>query len=671
MKRSMAFVLPWLAGALCAGGWLMTDSLAAAGTLWVDSHAVPETADGSRQAPFATITAAAAAVQPGDVVIIRGGTYRENVRLPSGEPEQPVTLRAAEGERVILSGGDPIGDWQPAGENRWSATLKDRPARVLLDGSRLPPARLPQEGWWQSTAAQGNRIRDPEHLRGLDAEPTGGEVYVWLQRGNIFKTFPIRRLDTQAGEITLAVPPEETGLSDGDKYWLQHRAEWLQRPGQWSVEPQGDRWQVSVALEAADLLDRLELVTRSGSLLVGRNVHDLVIEGLHLQGAGRDGIELTGAQRVTVRRCVACENGRNGITVRDVEDGLVEGCVAWRNGSGISVSYSDGVTVKNNDVGYNDVDGILVTWQSRNVTVRANCSHHHLLWGHPDNVQTYRDVENVTFEDNLLLAGGQSVMMEETRNVRFEGNMIVGCGANMLIFGHNNAGHADIVCNTLACPGYSCMSLTWEDYRVRENVFFTGHTGIVYGVRGISGYEADRNLFWGSARASNPRIMATDAGWLSDWNAVVRSSGEGEHSLYADPQFVSAPVAYAVLDHRRLTECTHHRLYLRGHAELFRSGDRVELNFDGVLRRVKAVEGDALIVEPPLAELPIKSSLVANWGETGSGKLDLRLSADSPGAALSASEGPIGSQIDIQAYLAGDFDGDRRRDRAATPRESR
>ena len=267
------------------------------------------------------------------------------------------------------------------------------------------------------------------------------------------------------------------------------------------------------------------------------------------------------------------------------------------------------------------------------------------------------------------MAGGQSVMMEETRDVVFQGNMIVGCGANMLIFGHKNAGHAEIHNNTLALSGYGCMSLTWEGYDVRENVIMTGHAGPVYGVRGIRDYAADRNLFWNSRRAPNPMVMATDTGWHRDFDVARESTGQDRNSVYADPGFRNAPVAFAVLDGHRLDESTRDTWYLRKGAPPFRAGDFVEVNFDGVRRQVTGVGEGTVAVKPGLKEKPIKGWLVANWGDNPDFRLDLRLADDSPGAQLSATGGPVGSPIDIQAYRAGDFNGDGRRDVPEVPPE--
>lgn len=55
---------------------------------------------------------AVAHLEPGDTVLLHSGIYRELVNIDaSGTPEKPITIRAAEGESVILTGADRLTDW--------------------------------------------------------------------------------------------------------------------------------------------------------------------------------------------------------------------------------------------------------------------------------------------------------------------------------------------------------------------------------------------------------------------------------------------------------------------------------------------------------------------------------------------------------------------------------
>ncbi|MDR1157754.1 MAG: dienelactone hydrolase family protein [Oscillospiraceae bacterium] len=66
---------------------------------------------------FTTIQAAADIAQPGDTIVVYGGTYREEVVFPRGGTGEDarITLKAAEGEEVIVTGSDAVqpDEWAP------------------------------------------------------------------------------------------------------------------------------------------------------------------------------------------------------------------------------------------------------------------------------------------------------------------------------------------------------------------------------------------------------------------------------------------------------------------------------------------------------------------------------------------------------------------------------
>ena len=71
--------------------------------------------DGTRERPWKTISHATAKVAPGDTVVIRDGTYREQVVVKtSGTEQAPIRFEAAPGARVVLTGADRLTGWQRA-----------------------------------------------------------------------------------------------------------------------------------------------------------------------------------------------------------------------------------------------------------------------------------------------------------------------------------------------------------------------------------------------------------------------------------------------------------------------------------------------------------------------------------------------------------------------------
>jgi hypothetical protein len=81
--------------------------------------------DASAAKPFRTISAAARAAQPGDVITVHEGTYRERVTPPRGgkSDTRRIVYQAAPGEKVVIKGSEVVRDWKPFAAGVWKLTL--------------------------------------------------------------------------------------------------------------------------------------------------------------------------------------------------------------------------------------------------------------------------------------------------------------------------------------------------------------------------------------------------------------------------------------------------------------------------------------------------------------------------------------------------------------------
>ena len=78
-------------------------------TLYVDSSSSCSNPDGSLGCPYIKIQEAMDNVQQGDVVVIRAGNYFEHVKFSgTATADQPITIEAYPGERVVLNGTIPV-----------------------------------------------------------------------------------------------------------------------------------------------------------------------------------------------------------------------------------------------------------------------------------------------------------------------------------------------------------------------------------------------------------------------------------------------------------------------------------------------------------------------------------------------------------------------------------
>ncbi|MGO9204266.1 MAG: right-handed parallel beta-helix repeat-containing protein [Limisphaerales bacterium] len=121
----------------------------APGGLWAgEIHVRPtgsDSASGSARDPCLTINKAAAVAQPGDIVIVHGGTYREWVQPVRGGTSESnrIQYRAAPGEEVLVKGSERITTWTPEGQGVWRVELPNsffgdyNPYQLTLSGGWL------------------------------------------------------------------------------------------------------------------------------------------------------------------------------------------------------------------------------------------------------------------------------------------------------------------------------------------------------------------------------------------------------------------------------------------------------------------------------------------------------------------------------------------------------
>lgn len=87
--------------------------------------------------PFRTVKAALTMARPGETIILRDGVYREAIVVETDN----LTIKAIEGEKVIVSGADLVTGWQRAANagdagdaGIWTTALDKKPALLLRDG---------------------------------------------------------------------------------------------------------------------------------------------------------------------------------------------------------------------------------------------------------------------------------------------------------------------------------------------------------------------------------------------------------------------------------------------------------------------------------------------------------------------------------------------------------
>jgi alpha-N-arabinofuranosidase len=132
--------------------------------------------DGSSSKPFKTISAAAQVAQPGDVITVHEGTYRERVTPPRGgeSDARRIVYQAAPGEKVIIKGSEIIRGWRKVQDDAWKVVLPNsffgafNPYRDLIHGDWFNPkgqnhhtGAVYLKGHWLTEAAKLEEVLRP------------------------------------------------------------------------------------------------------------------------------------------------------------------------------------------------------------------------------------------------------------------------------------------------------------------------------------------------------------------------------------------------------------------------------------------------------------------------------------------------------------------------------
>jgi alpha-N-arabinofuranosidase len=100
---------------------------------------------GSRSKPFKTISAAARVAQPGDVITVHAGVYRERINPPRGgkSDTKRIVYQAAPGEKAEIKGSEVVKNWVKVQDDVWKATLPN-----AFFGSFNPYSDLIRGDWF-------------------------------------------------------------------------------------------------------------------------------------------------------------------------------------------------------------------------------------------------------------------------------------------------------------------------------------------------------------------------------------------------------------------------------------------------------------------------------------------------------------------------------------------
>jgi Right handed beta helix region len=301
---------------------LATTSLAA--DRYVATTGSDATGIGTIGSPYQTIQKAFNVAAAGDIIHVRGGTYRETVTLigKSGSAGNPITLRNYAGEPVVISGLDaPALTWA-------STTLRGVTAPVYVatyagaafdqmffNGKPLLEARWPNVprdpngDWdfyspsvWAAVNASGNTygtmvdsdLATASGPAGWNRSISG--VRAVLNVDHQYTTWTRRVSSHVAGTGTFNYPtnlgstvslPDETGSAasyNDDRYYLVGEKEFLDAPGEWYFDAASRLLYLCPPGGVNPNTAVVEIKSRNTSFAADQNSKYLTVEGITFFG---------------------------------------------------------------------------------------------------------------------------------------------------------------------------------------------------------------------------------------------------------------------------------------------------------------------------------------------------------------------------------------------------
>jgi len=646
---------------------------------------------GDASSPFQTIVKALKAANPegGDTITLKGGVYRERFELGQygvanvkASAEKPFVIQGAAGERAIITGFEPITGWKDVGNGIYTAEVPEFINGLFVGLEAQPLARWPRDiGEWLPFGEPNEDEMSFFVEEGLDKCPDietiakdlrSLQMFAYVSRPAVYTTKPIKGLK----------PKEGTIIIDNEKWWqnytgrdylvLQNHPLFIKESGDWAVElkEEGGK-EATVHFKPKSPKDLENVFYRTRGILASlRGVSGVVIRNIEFSGAGRSSIEIGGSDCI-VESCIVHNGFGGGISSRNSKDITIRNNIVVNNeDSGISVQSTETALVEGNQIAFNMVDGLRVVGNasgrndgesdSTNVTVRRNYMHHHFYMSHPDNMQTFRGVSGLKMEDNVLLFGGQNTMTEQNSDSEMRGNVSLFTEAFIVIFGHRSAHRWLVEGNTFGYGGWGSFLMDGEGYQFFDNVF------IGTGLATRPEMKSDHNVF--VTRPWTRTILRVGHTSHTDMAAAREASDTDAKSLAIDDwPFKNMPKAFSIT-HRKgeqgkepgKTDWVVFRTQggggTIGKAADYAVGDNIEINGDGIMRKVTTVEDTGIQFAPALPTAPFRGVFVLNWGEATSTQLDLALVDPSHPIMTAGRDGKrAGSSLDIAEFQRGEL----------------
>lgn len=493
---------------------------------------------GTRAAPFRTIQHAADRAQPGDVITVHAGTYRERISPPRGGASRakPIVYEAAPGEQVVITGSEEVKNWVMARGDAWKTTIPNsffgafNPYNDLIHGDWFSPlgrqhhtGAVYLDGNWMAEAASLDDVMKPSAGEPLwfgqvDKENTT----IWAQ----FKGVDPNKRRVEINVRQTVFYPQKTGinyitvrgftLEDAATPWAPPTAEQIGLIGPhwskgWIIEDNiirnsicsgislgkyGDQWDNTSANTAEGYVKTIDRALANGWST--ENVGHHIVRNNTISDCGQAGIVGSmGAAFSTV----------TGNTIHDIH---VRRTFSGAEMAGIKFHGAIDVQISHNHI-YRTSLGLWLDWMAQGTRVSQNLFHN-------NDADVFVEVDHgpFLFDDNLFLSAVS--LTDASQGGAYAHNLFAG---TVKVHVHDNRQTPFLKAHSTAVAGYHDNPL--GDSRYYNNLFVKNADLSVYNAAALPMWM-DGNVYLDGAKPAK-----------FDKNAVVEADFDPGLQLVAKP----------------------------------------------------------------------------------------------------------------------------------------
>ncbi len=353
---------------------------------------------GTLKQPFRTIQHAADVAQPGDVITVHEGVYRERINPPRGgtSDKERIVYRAARGEKVDIKGSEVITNWVKVQDDTWKVELPNtffgdfNPYSDLIHGDWFDAKHREHhtgavylDGDWLEEAAKPEDVMQPAGDNPLwFGRVDGTNTTLWAQ----FKGKNPNRSVVEINVRRTVFYPEKTGVNfltvrgftmeQAATPWAPPTAEQIGLIGThwskgWIIENNVVRYSRCSGIALGKYGDEWDNRAESAEGYVG-TIHRALTNGWNADTVGHHLVrnnEISHCEQTGIVGSLGC--AFSSISGNDIHDIHVQHLFSGAEMAGIKFHGAVDVRISGNHI-YRTVRGIWLDWMAQGTQVTGN-----------------------------------------------------------------------------------------------------------------------------------------------------------------------------------------------------------------------------------------------------------------------------------------------------------